>query len=200
MSHNDSILSPSQIKMFGVLFGGLTLNPPSSAEVDPNRGDGDGGTRRRKAAPDPTFDLLTNQLLRDDVNLARIYSFTYEGEYVALPRPTVYLVHGKGRPVDVETSHELKRSGVIARDWAFEEDALYWEYDRVNYSLRCDIVTGTLDDILVAACANANAGMSSRGTDMVSRGTDMVSRGTDMVSRGTDMVSRSDFAARHRIR
>ena len=194
----ESLLAPSQIKLFGRLFAGLTLNPPSKVEVDPNARAAT-GKKPPPAVPDPGFDQLTNQLLRNNAKLARIYSFTYEGVYYTLPRPTVYLVHGDGRKIDAGMSGELDKSGVAARDWAFENDILYWEYDRVNYSLRCDIVTGSLDDILLDACFNCGSNGASR-TDMSARGTDMVSRGTDMVSRGTDMVARSDLTARHRAR
>lgn len=214
----ESLLSPSQVKLFGREFGGLRLVPPAAQEANPNpptvdaaraadketiaarKSAGEAGSLPEPGdppSPSAEFDLLTNQLLREGATLARIYGFTYEGQHVTLPSPTLFLVHGPGRAVTRELSGPSGVSGVATRDWAFEEDVRYWEYDRVNYALRLDMVSGTLDDILIQACIDAGlvASERSRGTDLVSRGTDLVSRGTDMVSRGTDLVSRS----RHRM-
>lgn len=207
----ESLLSPSQIKMFGRLFDGLALRRPSEAEVDPNPAadpvsspDSPNPPCGSPPLPDPSasFDLLANQLLRENSTLARIYGYTYEGEYYALPRPTVFLVHGEGRRVDSDLSGMLDRSGVAARDWAFEADVRYWEYDRINYSLRCDIVTGTLDDILIDACVNAddNEGTAS---DMAARSN--LSSRSNLSARSnlnarSNLSARSNLNARHRMR
>lgn len=198
----ETLLSPSQLKLYGREFEGFTFERPGAADADPNAPLRD--DRKPPAPkPDPSFDLLTNQLLRDGAQFARIYGFTYEGNYYALPRPAVFLVHGPGRKVDAD---ELKRgidaTGTANRDWVFDGDVKYWEYDRVNYSMRCDIVTGTLDEILVDATCRSPSNLSSR-SDMTSR-SDLAARSdasarSDVAAR-SDAAARSDLASRHRIR
>jgi len=200
----ESILSPSQIKLFGRLFDGLTLNPPSEVDADPNlHTDGSQASpnaveqnkERERAVPDARFDLLTNQLVRNDAKLARIYGFTYGGEYIPLPEPAVFLVHGVGRAIDKELSGLLDRSGVAARDWSFESDISYWEYDRVNYSLRCDIVTGTLEDLLGELC-----GASDENEGAADVGARAFVSSRAFLSARSKLNTRSDLNARHRVR
>lgn len=198
---SESLLSPSRIKLFGRLFDGLSLNRPSAADVFPPEegigkaaestdGCSSGENPPGEPTPDASYDLLTNQLLRADARLARIYSFSYEGQYTELPRPSVYVVHGNGRLVSQGISGELDRSGVAARDWSFEADVRYWEYDRINYALRLDIISGTLDEILIEACQNAGTASGSR-SNLASR--------SNLSSR-SNLNARSDFGTQHRVR
>ncbi len=203
----ETLLSPSQVKLYGREFDGFTIGKLGAEQVDPNPGTTAASCKTSgEPTPDPSFDLLTNQLLRDGATFARIYGFTYEGNYYALPRPAVFLVHGAGRPVEPgwpdTPTLGVDTSGTANRDWAFDREIKYWEYDRVNYSLRCDIVTGTLDEILIDATCRSGSNMSSR-SDMASRSdlasrSDMTAR-SDMTSR-SDLTARSDLTSRHRIR
>jgi hypothetical protein len=187
---SETLLSPSQVKLYGRPFEGFEITTPKTPGPP----------------PDPTHDLLTNQLRRADARFARIYGFSYEGNYCALPRPTVFLVHGPGCPVEPgwpgTPTQGVDTTGTANRDWAFDKDIRYWEYDRVNYSLRCDIVSGTLDEILIEAAGRSGGNLSAR-SDMASR-SDLSAR-SDLTSRSymtsrSDMASRSDLTSRHRIR
>lgn len=193
---SESLLAPSRVKLFGRLFTGLQLVPPDADETEPSglaasateqKPDGGGAT------PDPAFDLLTNQLLRAGATLARIYGYAHEGQYLPLDPPGVFLVHGPGREVDPALAGSIDRSGVAARDWVFEKDVRYWDYDRVNYAIRLDIVSGTLEDLLVDA-----VGLSEDLDASGAARSHLASR-SHLAGR-SHLAARSHMNARHRIR
>jgi len=102
--------------------------------------------------------------------LARIYAFSFEGAIYSLPKPTIFLVHTSGVPIDLasvasKTRSSLDDSGVIAREWEFsaeKNDLCYWEYEKNDYTLRLDIETGPWDRILLEATLRAGADMADR--------------------------------------
>jgi hypothetical protein len=104
------------------------------------------------------------------VNFARIYAFSFEGAIYALPRPTLFLVHGAGSTIDAEDwkggRSSLDQSGVVAREWEFSGDKhlSYWEYEKGDFSLRLDTEAGPFDQILLAAALRAGADMADRAT------------------------------------
>jgi hypothetical protein len=127
-------------------------------------------------APAPTFDVNKNSIaagnslpIKISINprFARIYAFSFEGAVYNLPRPTIFLVHGKGTDVDGTNRTDMETSGVAARDWEFSGkgglvDLAYWEYEKGDFSLRLDSEAGPLEQILLQAALRA-------GTDMVDR-------------------------------
>ena len=78
------------------------------------------------------------------------------------------------------------------KDFAFEGDVRMWEYDKGDFTLRLDAVSGTFDEILLEAALSMNAREA-----LVSR-SDLTSR-SDLASR-SDVTSRSDLTARHRLK
>ena len=190
---DENLLSPSNIILFGRVFSMLELKF------------GDGKTEKeQKDARDALgkAGLGGNKFLREQVaaegaTLARIYAFTFEGKFHYLPKPALFLVHGDGKPVagfanfDAKLA-EITRTGVVARDFAFEPDVKFWEYDKADITLRLDAVSGTFDEVLV----DASLQMSARDS-LVSR-SDLAAR-SDLAVR-SDMASRSDLAVRHRFK
>jgi hypothetical protein len=94
----------------------------------------------------PSHDLA-DQVAAEGSCLARIYAFSYEGGYFDLARPALYLVHGPGeeisKPIAVETS------GIAATPDDFASDLKVWAYDKADLSIRLDVDTGTLEQILL---------------------------------------------------
>ena len=118
------------------------------------------------------------------VKLARIYAFSFEGSIYSLPRPSIFIVHGYGMPVDLTGSFgkhfpsidnvgrtTLDQSGVMAREWEFsaaesydKPDLRYWEYEKGDFSMRFDTEAGQLEQILLVAALRAGADMADRAT------------------------------------
>ena len=192
----ESLLSPSNIILFGREF------PLYWKDAEGDNGDRDD---KKKNAPKG---LGANRFLREQLSLpgarlARIYAFTYEGTFYNLPKPSIFLVHGEGKPMEDYAPIAAKKasvsaSGLVARDFGFELDVRFWEYDKGDYSLRCDIVSGTFDEILLDAALSMTArdALVSR-SDLAAR-SDLASR-SDLAAR-SDLASRSDLAMRHRIK
>ena len=192
---SESLLSPSQIKLFGREFAELTLNYPSPDNPQPLGNN----------------NFLVQQLTAPGARLARIYAFAYEGDLFFLPKPYVFLVHGKGQRVielgryDVSTNEELikigatvDRWGVVAKIDRFADDVWVWDYDKEDFSLRIDIVSGPLSEI---ALEPAMAGDSSTSrADMTSRA-NMALRANKSFGggSGSDMAARANLAVRHRF-
>jgi hypothetical protein len=68
-----------------------------------------------------------------------------------LPAPTVFLVHGPG--ADVPASIDpipLGVAGVEFKNETFSQNVKMWGYDKFDFSVRIDISTGWLTDILLA--------------------------------------------------
>jgi len=150
--------------------------------------------------PDDTSNLGFNRFLKHQLldldkypaMLARIYAFSFEGAFYNLPRPAIFLVHGAGTPIKGQGTYDdgkgpvMDESGIPAREFVFETDVRYWEYDKDDLSLRLDSFSGTLDDILIEAALSA----TSRSG--------FVSRSGAMARSGA--ASDADESMRHRLR
>ena len=155
--------------------------------------------------------FLLEQLLTAGARLARIYAFAYEGDTYFLPKPYVFLVHGPGKLVIEPNRYDalanaevgtagitVDRWGVVAKIERFADDVFVWDYDKEDFSLRIDIVSGPLSEI---ALEPAMAGDSSTSrADMTSRA-NMALRANMAGSGGgsTDMAARANLAVRHRF-
>ncbi|HUF87930.1 MAG TPA: hypothetical protein VMM59_11165 [Thermohalobaculum sp.] len=104
--------------------------------------------------------------------LARIYGFSYEGMFYQLPAPTIFVVHGDG--TSVTDSNEPQghfaraplnpsKTGVAAADFQFSDDIMYWSYDKADYSIRMDVMTGQLEEILLDVFFELEAPMLAGG-------------------------------------
>jgi len=102
--------------------------------------------------------FLERQLDLADASFARIYGFSYEGTYYDLPRPTIFLVHGDGDSAAgalaaMNTARgpiDSTATGLAASDFQFAAELRVWAYDKADYSIRMDVETGMLEDILLA--------------------------------------------------
>jgi uncharacterized protein YjbI with pentapeptide repeats len=158
----ETLLTPSSIKLFGRVMGSLKLVNDTTAGPSHNN-------------------FLQEQLAAKDARLARIYSFSYEGAYYPLPRPSIFLVHGEGKAVGNWTQPStVDQSGVTGRDWDFSgpldpakpavSDIFYWEYEKGDFSLRLDTEAGPLEQILLVAALRAGADMADRASPSIRSG------------------------------
>lgn len=162
----ENLRAPTGIKLYGRMMDDLTVK----AEPSPPAGLGDNK-------------FLAHQLIATPKGgkpgLARIYGFSYEGQYYDLPKPAIFLVHSEGTragpaPPEFTVPDKKKKdkddlrkgavspgtvdeSGVPRKDWNFADDICYWEYDKGDFSIRLDISTGPLEQILLETELRAEA-------------------------------------------
>jgi uncharacterized protein YjbI with pentapeptide repeats len=165
MSTAESLLSPDLIKLIGRPIAELQLNIPGGA----------GGAANVQALGGNQF--LRAQLNAANASLARIYGFSFEGHYYDLTKPVIMLVHGPGEPitwppavgapppVPPAPAPTVDQAGEAVRDWDFSADLRYWEYEKADFSMRLDVTTGTLEQILLEA-ALAGMGGSYAGANV----------------------------------
>lgn len=160
MSTAESILSPDLIKLYGRPIAELQLNVGDPPDV--------GG-------PANVHSLGDNRSLRRQFNdpaagFARIYGFSFEGHYYDLPKPIIMLVHGPGEQVTKPPpvvappvgpgldGPTVDQAGEAAREWEFSADLVYWEYEKTDLSMRFDVESGTLEQILLEAGVTGTGG------------------------------------------
>ena len=106
-------------------------------------------------------------------NFARVYAFSFEGAYYPLPRPSIFLVHGSGRPVgDWSRPSTMDQAGVAGREWDFSgssgpsfnipNDLAFWEYEKGDFSLRLDLEAGPFEQILLQMALRSGADRADR--------------------------------------
>jgi hypothetical protein len=173
----ETLLAPSSIKLFGRAVTDLTVTPNTSTPIGNNA-------------------FLKNQLASGTPQFARIYGFSFEGHYYDLPKPAMFLVHGDGVEPDFKAHDRttVDASGVVAREWelsssaAGAKDLRIWEYDKGDFSIRLDIETGQLEDILLEATLRGRPAASS-GANLAS-GANLRS-GANLAS-GANLVGSAD--------
>ena len=113
-----------------------------------------------------------------------------------LPRPTVFLVHGEGDDPETLDEHggptfQLQNpasgqgtTGLPSKTNVFSQDLRIWVYDRDDMTIRVEVATGSLDELLLKPLYCPGGGGGSRA---------------DMASRA-DLTSRADMAMRHHYR
>lgn len=160
----ESLFAPSTVRLFGRLFEGLKLgefgiNPDANA---------------------PLLRLLSHEDASRRARLARIYGYSYLGNYYKLLEPTVFLVQGDGTPVTPgQTPIPLSVTGVEFKDEVFAQEVRMWAADQQDMAVRIDVTIGWLKDILLEsegmAANNVTANDLSARADAVSRA-DIVGR------------------------
>jgi uncharacterized membrane protein YgcG len=143
----ETLLSASAVFLYGRLVGDLQLAPDKN------------GWKQRKGANL----FLQRQIEAPLAGFARIYAFSFEGQIYDMAVPSLFLVHGSGLDVDApepedQSYQRLARSagratatGVGRQTGTFSMDVKVWVYDKSDFSMRLDVETGTLEDILLAA-------------------------------------------------
>jgi hypothetical protein len=170
----ETLLSHSLIRMFGREFKGLKIG-----EFDTSS-NATGYPRNQLAQ-------ILERAGGEDPRLARIYGFSYEGHYYKLYVPSVFVVHGPGHELKGgDMAVTLSDLGVEYKDQTFASEVRMWAYDRLDYSLRIDITSGWLEDILLNSEV-ANPGNSTDQSDMTGRsflvGRSMAVEGGDRIAR-----------------
>ncbi len=132
--------------------------------------------------------------------LARIYGFTYLGNYYKLPSPAVLRVFGPGFPVkpgfDPENSLDLL--GVEFKDEDFVAGIHMWPVDHLDAAVRIDITVGWYREVLLDADM-ANDVTGGGRSDTVGRDSGLVGRDSGLVGRDSGLVGRdSGFVGRPR--
>ena len=144
----ETLLAASETKLFGRILSGLAV------DVSGHTGLGDNL-------------FVKKQLEAADAQFARIYAFTFEGQYYVLPKPAIFLVHGDGVAAD-------DVPGVAAKDWNFVDDIRAWSYDKADFSIRLDIETGPLDKILLEEALKSDHASPQYGSSKVHLGSSKV--------------------------
>jgi hypothetical protein len=147
---------------------------------------------------------LRDQLGAADAVLARIFAFSFEGAFLELARPAIFVVHGPGadpddpppRNIDGDIEYDRLyrspgssgRTGLGFQIGALAKDMRVWIYDKGDVSMRLDAETGTLEQILLSAEASADPrGMVSGG---LSRSGGALSRSGGVMSRSGGLIPR----------
>jgi len=137
----ESIVKASSILLYGRVVEDLQIRTPSGSAAKR-------AARTASSEPLGANHLLAEQLAAEGSCFARIYAFAYEGEYFDLARPTLYLVHGPGEPIAEPVA--LDQSGVAVPPTRYASDLRVWSfYDKEDMSIRLEIDTGRLEQILL---------------------------------------------------
>src|SRR5262245_28691515 len=178
--------------MYGREVDGVTLTPGVVAGVT-TLGDNNLLSKQLKA---PTAAAAKPRL-------ARIYAMSFEGTFCNLPKPTLFVVHGTGTPIKVKgfaggMPGDMDDSALAARDFAWESDVMVWEYDKDDVSVRLDMVTGRLEEILIDATLSAASKYAITSRAEVAARAELVARAE--VAGRAELTSRAELTARHRLR
>ncbi len=144
----ETLMSSSNILLYGRVMTDMSVSPQAAPNDEGNH-------------------FLRDVYSRTDENdnctarLARIYGFSYAGTYYALDEPVIFLVHGPGVLAQPRPPGDAARqsvsptdpdlSGVDAQDFTHSDTIMVWTYDKNDFSIRLDVSTGWLEDILLGA-------------------------------------------------
>ena len=167
MANQETLLSPSNVLLYGRIVKDLRLVPPVEQA---SKDGGKAAKERTKDAGEPPLEpprlgankFLEHQLQAKDAKLARIYGFSYDGHYYDLTSPTIFLVHGDGVdpqvPRPAPPRERVSRApanadltGVAGMTGTFSEDMKVWAYDKGDFTIRMDIATGPFEEMLLEA-------------------------------------------------
>ena len=88
---------------------------------------------------------------------ARVYGFTYDGVYVELLSPVLFLVNGEG-----EEAKDVAVPGPNPRDKEFFASLRAWTVHRTDNTVRLDVDTGKYEHVLLDAMSDGG-GMGVSG-------------------------------------
>ena len=155
----ETLLSISEVLLYGREMADIKFNyakPPKTQNA--------GETCDEPPRPGRDADLnshFENQLSTDSQEFsprfARIYGFSFEGRYYDLDAPIIMLVHGDGIIAELPASdaraarapESPDKSGSAAQDHSFADDIRVWSYDKADFSIRLDAMSGPIEDILL---------------------------------------------------
>jgi hypothetical protein len=136
---NASLLAPSTVRLFGRELITLDLVAGRAAQVSTD-------SRYKGESP------LAGLLKQTNLHLAYILAFSYEGRYAPFHTPALFIVRTPGDPV-VEAGKAIDpaRLGLAHLDGTitFASDLKYWTYDRSDQTIRLDLASGTLQQLVI---------------------------------------------------
>jgi hypothetical protein len=153
----ETLLSPSNVLLYGKIVEDLQIvqvknNPRHSPFIVARTG---GNSELESQLSEKTAPYF-----------ARIYGFSYEGTYYDMPQPPLFLVHGEGEPVTMnspakegaERATNPARSppdpslgGVAAAEFQFSDGLRAWSYDKCDHTIRMDVEAGEFQDVLLSS-------------------------------------------------
>lgn len=179
----EGLFGSGGVRLFGRAFTGLVL--------------GDLGLNPASNNP---LQMMLAQRANDPESrprLARIYGFSYLGNYFKLAEPLVFLVFGDG--VDIKSGYPdpenpLDKLGIEAKGMDFADGVRMWLADQSDVAVRVDITIGWLSDILLSqemgADNNTTGGTEIRRSDIVGHDGSLVGRDGSLVGRDGSLVGR----------
>ena len=208
----EGLLAPGVIRLFGRPFEGLVLGEEGidlclnnqmvlryevhrlQAELDALRALVANGTPKTaaEAAPAPAA-------ARDgDCKpiLARIYGFSYLGNYYKIANPPILRVYGPGIPIDPGYNPEntMDNLGVEFKTQDFVQGIRMWSTDHLDVIVRIDITIGWLREVLLDPEMSNETNVTSRASggrvDVVGRDSGVVGRDSGVVGRDSGVVGR----------
>ena len=138
---SESLLSFSEVLLFGRVLDDLVYKQKPSTKQGNNR------------HLDEQFEEG-----KEIPQFAKIYGFAHEGTYFDLPDPAIFLVHGDGQSATdgnlpgqlaSRAPNDPSKSGVAAADFQIANDIKVWKYDKSDQTMRMDVMTGMLEQILL---------------------------------------------------
>jgi hypothetical protein len=218
----EGLLAPGVIRLFGRKFEGLILGKEG---IDPTSNNPlvlqdqiDGLTKRLDELQKPADDQPPPADPDVDPNddpadkpqdgkprLARIYGFSYLGNYYKIANPPVIRVYGQGFKVrsGLAPENHMDILGVEFKDEDFVQGIRMWPSDHLDVAVRIDITIGWLREILLDNDMSADANVTGNGgggrADVVGRDSGLVGRDSGLVGRDSGLVGRdSGFVGRSR--
>ena len=155
---SETLLSISEVLLFGRVMEDMKFEHKKPAASDPPpKGETSAGLNSE------LYDQLKvteSKLTKAGPRFARIYGFSYEGSYYDLDAPTIMLVHGPG--IDAKNK-SVDTSGEASKEREFASDVRVWSYDKGDFSVRMESVTGSIEDILLDMEIGTGVGAVSGG-------------------------------------
>lgn len=168
----EGLLAPGTIRLFGSAYRGLQIG---EFGVSPASNHPLARALREAKSGDPK------------PMLARIYGFSYLGNYFKLSEPLVFLVFGEGVPVSQQTRDQLSTTGIEFTSQHFSGGVLMWACDQLDMTVRIDVTVGWMKDLLLAPELTGDSNVT--GGDIVRR-SDVMGDSGFQVGRGSDPMSR----------
>ncbi len=144
----ETLLDASKIVLFGFVMDDMEHKILDGAELKSNASTGNNH-------------FLSDQLANGkETRFARIYGYSYVGKYYELEVPTIFLVHGDGAKAKNLKSENTQ---IAAQDFDFSSDLMCWAYDQADFSLRLDMSSGPLSQLLLDPEGDGGGGMAVSG-------------------------------------
>ncbi len=203
----EGLLAPGVIRLFGREFEGLKLsgdegvdpssNNPMVLQYQINRLKHELAALKAQASSPAADDGPAEAAPDLKARLARIYGFSYLGNYYKVANPPVLRVYGPG--IAMKPGYHPENSmdilGVEFKDEDFVEGIRMWTADHLDVAVRIDITIGWLREVLLDPDMSSDNNVTSNAAggraDVVGRDSGLVGRDSGLVGRDSGFVGRS---------